>query len=276
MTSILQLEANRQNAKHSTGPLSSEGKNISSLNSLKHGIFAKDLLAQENEDAALSYQELKEGIFESLQPRNQLQATLAEKIAVDFWRLRKVLRFEAGAAEQEQQALNQPESHCSPYLENCIKIKIKGLQDELTGIEKALAEVSKKTFQLKKAGEQLLNVIYDAAYALYSRSMTTEDACRLSDREMSLDELFERVKLTEPQFIEEVNGDFKQSIPRLQHSIKEAEEELEDFYCSREAARAVAVLPSAENADKLLKYERSIQRSILQNIAIIHKLQGVL
>ena len=44
MASNKQLEANRTNAKNSTGPRSQAGKARSSLNSRKHGLTAKTLI----------------------------------------------------------------------------------------------------------------------------------------------------------------------------------------------------------------------------------------
>ena len=41
MTTLKQTDANRRNAKKSTGPRTRAGKTKSSMNSLKHGIFAK-------------------------------------------------------------------------------------------------------------------------------------------------------------------------------------------------------------------------------------------
>ena len=44
MTTKKQIEANKQNALVSTGPLTAEGKALVSQNAVKHGIFAKDLI----------------------------------------------------------------------------------------------------------------------------------------------------------------------------------------------------------------------------------------
>jgi hypothetical protein len=46
--SAKQYEANRKNAKKSTGPRTPEGKAASSKNALKHGIFAKDPSGRKN------------------------------------------------------------------------------------------------------------------------------------------------------------------------------------------------------------------------------------
>jgi len=44
MTTEKQVEANKQNALVSTGPVTAEGKALVSQNAVKHGIFARDLI----------------------------------------------------------------------------------------------------------------------------------------------------------------------------------------------------------------------------------------
>jgi hypothetical protein len=36
-----------------------------------------------------------------------------------------------------------------------------------------------------------------------------------------------------------------------------------------------ALIPQQENADKILKYERSLQKSIFQSLIMLKKLQGI-
>ncbi len=99
MTTEKQIESNRKNALMSTGAVTEEGKVIVSKNAVKHGIFAQDLIitngdGKENEE---EYRELLHNLIESLNPCGQMEHLLVEKIAVDFWRLRRVLRFETGS-----------------------------------------------------------------------------------------------------------------------------------------------------------------------------------
>ena len=44
MTSRKQVEANRRNAKKSTGPNTADGKRRSAKNSIKHGLFANEIV----------------------------------------------------------------------------------------------------------------------------------------------------------------------------------------------------------------------------------------
>ena len=94
-----QIEANKKNALLSTGAITDTGKAIVSKNAVKHGIFTQDLIissgdGRENED---EYTELLYNLTTSLNPSGQMEHLLVEKIAVDFWRLRRVLRFETGS-----------------------------------------------------------------------------------------------------------------------------------------------------------------------------------
>src|SRR5258705_12031356 len=45
MTTLKQIEANRRNASHSTGPVSQEGKLRSRRNAFRHGLTAETIIA---------------------------------------------------------------------------------------------------------------------------------------------------------------------------------------------------------------------------------------
>ena len=95
------ISANRKNAQLSTGPKTALGKAKSALNAVKHGIFTKECLKNISDEEARDYEALRLGIFESLKPKDQMQAILCDKVAIDVWRLRKVLAFEQGTMQLE-------------------------------------------------------------------------------------------------------------------------------------------------------------------------------
>jgi len=96
MTTEKQIEANRQNALLSTGATTDEGKAIIAKNAIKHGIFAKDFIIvhKRYEEKAADYQELLDNLITTFNPQEQMELLLIEKIAMDYWRMRRVLRFE--------------------------------------------------------------------------------------------------------------------------------------------------------------------------------------
>jgi hypothetical protein len=90
------LEANRANARRSTGPTTAEGKRKSSLNCYKHGIFANNLfpnaeqLARDGGD----YNSLAKGFWGHFAPVGFMEQLLVERIATAALRLARLLAFE--------------------------------------------------------------------------------------------------------------------------------------------------------------------------------------
>ena len=93
MSSDEQIVANALNAQQSTGPRSPAGKAKVAANALKHGLTGRDVvLPGENPD---DFDSFRAGLLSSLDPQNELEDALAEKIVADLWRLRRVPIFEA-------------------------------------------------------------------------------------------------------------------------------------------------------------------------------------
>ena len=93
------LQANRENAKKSTGPKTARGKRNSSFNALKHGVLARKVMFAP--DGKLLDPGLQR-LFESLHDRYSAGDPLAElqvELAVtDYWRLKKALECEVKSA----------------------------------------------------------------------------------------------------------------------------------------------------------------------------------
>lgn len=89
MTSARKVLANRRNALKSTGPRSPEGKARSSRNATKHGFDSSGIVIRGFE-CRDEWEAHREGIFESLSPDGHLEETLADRIAVYLWRLRRI------------------------------------------------------------------------------------------------------------------------------------------------------------------------------------------
>ena len=83
MPSPAQMEANRQNAQHSTGPRTEEGKVASSQNNFKHGFCGAfqvlDSESQEEFDALLTALRLEHS------PSTATENILVDRLAQHFW-----------------------------------------------------------------------------------------------------------------------------------------------------------------------------------------------
>jgi len=204
MTTEKQVEANKQNALVSTGPASSEGKAIVAQNAVKHGIFAKDLIITtgDGKEDAQEYRELLDGLIISLNPVGQMECLLVEKISVDYWRLRRVLRFESGSIRKVL------DMAISDYYN---KADWQGIKENKTN-EELDEEIAEYRDRQDKRGQK-----------------------RLAE--------LEQAKLKN-QYAEEV-------------TIK------------------TNSLPAGEDYEKVIKYEKAVQRSILQNLALLKRLQAI-
>jgi hypothetical protein len=85
MASAKQIEANRRNARNSTGPKTAAGKDRTRLNALKHGITARTVVLP-GEDAEV-LQARVDAWKDDVQPRGALEDYLVERAAHVAWQL---------------------------------------------------------------------------------------------------------------------------------------------------------------------------------------------
>jgi len=106
MPSQPQLDANRRNARLSTGPKTPEGKAASSRNALKHGLLARDAVLLEEDTPA--FLQLLATFQAEHQPVGPLEEFLVCQMAAAEWRLARVTRIETGliATRLEQSRLS--------------------------------------------------------------------------------------------------------------------------------------------------------------------------
>ena len=97
MSTTAQILANRQNAVHSTGPKTPEGKQVSSRNATRHGLSgAFNVLPHEN---AEEFDALAERIREEFQPGTENENFLVDQMIQARCRLLRIQRLEALAFE---------------------------------------------------------------------------------------------------------------------------------------------------------------------------------
>jgi hypothetical protein len=87
------IEANRRNAKKSSGPRTKLGKAVSRMNAMKHGLTAEQVIL--DGESAKQFKALRRDLFEALDPADAIEAELVQAIVMDQWRLRRHYRAEA-------------------------------------------------------------------------------------------------------------------------------------------------------------------------------------
>ena len=94
MASDSQRRANRENAQHSTGPTSDEGKRIASHNALKTGLTGRTVLLPTDDLAA--YQEQLARLHDRYHPATDEEHLHTQTIAHIEWRLLRIPTLETG------------------------------------------------------------------------------------------------------------------------------------------------------------------------------------
>ena len=115
MTSEKKIEANRRNARKSTGPRTPEGKAAVRLNALTHGLLSQEVPLPEEDADAL--RELDEGLRAELQPVGVLENMIVDRIIALFWRLRRSGRVEVGifAGERKDELTERADREAKGY-----------------------------------------------------------------------------------------------------------------------------------------------------------------
>jgi hypothetical protein len=293
MTMEKRIEANQANALLSTGAVTVEGKTIVSRNAIKHGIFTKDLIiksgiCQENE---VEYQELLNGIIDSLSPQGQLESLLVEKIALDFWRLKRVIRFESGSMKKyldevlddyynswQGSSIHFSEEMTDQKIENAQSI-IDWNKKYLTYLQRGVVKFDQSIWKENEFESDIEDDFYMIANSIERKHFSSSEKDKLQFGELNLSELKQIIAragyTTEKEItdklilcIEKQNDEQEKEIQKLetQRAANRIADQLNARLCS---------LSQDESLEKVLKYERSIQKSIYQNLIMLKKIQGL-
>lgn len=95
---IAVLEPETRAPRRARGPRTAIGKERSSLNAEKYGIFSKRVLLAD--ESARDFGRLLQGLHEDLQPDGTLETVLVEKLATILWRKQRILRAESAEIEE--------------------------------------------------------------------------------------------------------------------------------------------------------------------------------
>lgn len=295
MTTEKQIQANKQNALVSTGPVTDEGKAVIVQNAVKHGVFARDLIiasgdGKENEE---EYRQLLQNLIVSLNPSGQMEHLLVEKIAVDFWRLRRVLRFETGCIRKYLDMVIYDYYNKTDDFEGKKKNKTNDELDEEIDQQKEYLDWNNRYIKALKKGvvtfenpmwtgdgleSEIEEDLIMVAETIKEKAMSEDEYLRFEEGELSFEELkavFKKAGYTD----KDIAGEIVRALEKQNEGYKKEIYDLEQKKLKNRIAEEVNIkicsLPAGDNAEKVMRYEKSIQKSIFQNLAILKKLQSL-
>jgi hypothetical protein len=98
MSSTAQIIANQNNAQHSTGPSSPEGKAASSRNATSHGLTGGFAVLPHEDRAEFEY--LLDSYQRTFKPCNEPETFLVRRMVQSRWKLARLQRMEAALFQQ--------------------------------------------------------------------------------------------------------------------------------------------------------------------------------
>ena len=233
------------------------------MNAVKHGIFTKECLKNISDEEARDYEVLRFGIFESLKPRDQMQAIVCDKVTIDVWRLRKVLAFEQGAMQLEILNLDASGSPVNFIERRAIIYNMENHKSESENLNQI------KKWLTAKGDANFSDLSDKACWLLEEIVQNLQQRFRHMDIELlgNCEQLSEFCTWNELDIENKLRSG--SNMPNYyENSIKK-------FDHKRFIYETVAQLPSAENTDKIIRYETHLQRSIEKNLRLLRSLQGI-
>src|SRR3954449_6980190 len=97
MTTFKQIEANRRNARRSTGPSTHEAKLRSRRNAVRHGLTAETVISA-LEDAE-DYKAFEAAVIADYDVQSAVERELVLRLASLLWRIRRATTMETGLFE---------------------------------------------------------------------------------------------------------------------------------------------------------------------------------
>jgi len=251
ITSDKQREANRLNAKKSTGPKTARGKARVSRNALKHGLLAKDVVVEglQGSESQADFDALLADFCRELRPNGLIEETLVERIATCYWRLRRAQRFEAGAIRGSLESPDPAEEALEKHrkkLDNAIL----DLNQELRLGKLLEKPADRLSPQETQECEQQVND-FARAHGLTLRNL---DAQALKDA----------VKTELPQVISALC----EKVARLRAEFDTAQRR---EHANTEKRRTAAFLPEGDGLLKVVRYETMLDRQIHRALAELRR-----
>lgn len=276
----INVEHSRKNG--ATGPRTTQGKERSKHNALKHGIFSQVALLKRESRA--EYDALLNGLRENLQPEGTLEEMLVEKLAMDAWRLRRL--FIAETAEIQRSIDSQSWKEVDRQAEAAPNISEYSIRHE-GGLIRRIAntDVLERCLELLK---ELSDAIEDNGFDVESDAETLTKLYGEPSREKWQPTLFDSyqawlrtAKCSEKErqqhgyatpedckknFLEDLTAEIK----RLERH-KKAHASMESEKMKLEVLRQH--VPLTPQFDHLLRYEASLERNFDRTLTQLERVQ---
>ena len=273
------LQANRRNAQKSTGPRTANGKAVSKMNSLKHGLLAQTVIVRGHKlkESPNEFKKLCQEFYAELAPVGPVEEMLVDQIISLTWRLRRARTAETGEIalsvdtgwwKREKHnplpmILNMPRS----FLSEPLALQ---LQNTMSGCHYLLYCLRKVRQIVEEQGE-----LTEAALNDFKGALRDQPDVTVKELEQFRARLAANPEKMEPGALRLRHKD--EVLKFLNGQIRDLEYCEEQRYqreqAEEQARQSAAVLPSAEILEKILRYETALERQLFRAMNQIERLQ---
>lgn len=264
-TSPAQIEANRRNAQHSTGPKTAEGKAASSKNATKFGILARQLIVQSQylQESPEGFQNFWTECHEQLAPIGPLEEMLVDQIVALNWRMRRVraaesgeiaLNLDAGCGRRAKIHAHTAETEEWPHPDTFVIKDLIQLREKIAqGGELSKAFIDR----MAEDGEGNYPSLIGSLWRLHAQCSQNPGnldpaALRESHKSKALDTLAEEIKkLSEQQITRRQNQAFEE-----------------------QAQRNTEFIPRMDIVQRILRVEMALERQLFRAMQQLQQLQN--
>jgi hypothetical protein len=298
------IQANRRNARYSTGPKTEQGKRTVSRNAIKHGFLAREVVitAGDGEESLDEFHTLVENLWNSYEPVGVVEEALVQTIASSLWRKARVIRAENGEIRQRLDTLKVDralrnsakanlelalsEMDLDFYLsENQADQKV-STRDRWSAMQVAQSNLRRHHSSLAYLSALLMKAKLEIA----SEGHISEESCKKILLAFCFwDALFALACIYNGRAESKIDGPPEQSTdkqtePKRPHIVALIDHQLETlsvfkgYALEREnleldaEARSFS-LPTVDAADKLLRYEAHLDRQLYRAMDQLERLQ---
>jgi len=265
------LAANKQNAKKSTGPQTEQGKAISRLNALKHGILSKELLL--TGEVSRELEELSRCLRVELRPEGELELVLVDRIATCVWRLRRVLRVETSEIRRSQLRLMEEEDEADLSMDGCAR-SLKDAKEELQAAEDALAFLKGDgdLLQIDLEDDTPLGKAFDSlADEHFQEVEQNTPATEIRSHALSQGWTAERLRKALVPILQEQVRTARAAVRKAQIRWTVHEKRETERRCLKLVTREV---PQESTLNRLLRYEAALERQLYRALHELLRLQS--
>lgn len=262
MATRRQLEANRANAKRSTGPRSADGKAKSSKNSLAHGLTAQDIVIADEDPE--EFERLRAGLQADFEPTSTIELELVERLAGLLWRLRRIPVLEGALLDARREETSTGAEDFTLTLP-VTEMQLGILNDVWTRLQdREHQELLTRFEQGPYASPKSEEIDWEAIIGQVDESGSKRSASHARESD----------ELDKPKSasIEALKDPERYHSRRLRLRIGDP-----DGQSRRSIGTGLALIKDAEKHDvlgKLARYEASLANAVTRTLSLLHSIQS--